>query len=149
MASTAIKSQGTSVFISDGKATPAWKEIGNVKQISGMEGGTSNDIEVTNLQSTAKEYRSGLKDSGELSLTLDWNDSDVGQAELKASLDGSLLRKFYIKIKIDDTPTYKYASFQGTVKSLPKEGGVDGVWTSNASIRVSGDYTYGTSSPTA
>lgn len=148
MASTAIQTQGTQFYISNGESTPAWVKIGNVKSVSGIDGGTSNDIDITNLDSTAKEYAQGLKDSGELSLTMDWNGEDAGQIECQQSFDGSLIRKFYIKIPLGGTD-YSYASFNGTVKGFSKDGGVDAVWTSSVSIRISGSITWGTVVPTA
>lgn len=132
MASTATKSQGTQLYISNGTN---WLQVKNIKNVDGLDGGTSTDIDVTNLDSTAKEYVQGLVDSGELSLGLDWDWTDAGQLECEDSRLNSELKKFYVKV---NASTPQYVSFSGTVKSFPKNSAVDSVWNSTMSIRVSG-----------
>lgn len=89
-----IRTQGTEVFMLDSAASPpALVKIGN---LSGMGdfGPQSDDIEVTNLDSTAKEYLVGLPDNGEatLSINID-NQSDAHR--LLSGLAGTDQRRYF------------------------------------------------------
>ena len=66
MSSTAIIAQGITIAR---MGTTAFETIPNVVSFQGP-GGQAQVIDVTNLSSTAKEKRMGLRDEGSLSLTL-------------------------------------------------------------------------------
>lgn len=57
--------------------------IGNVADL-GEFGGQSDDIDVTNLDSTAKEFLTGLPDNGEVTLQLNLNPADAIHQDLMA-----------------------------------------------------------------
>ena len=68
--SNEMKTQGTELYVLDDTiAAPAALKIGNITNI-GELGGTTDDIEVTNLDDVAKQFIQGLPDNGELSLEL-------------------------------------------------------------------------------
>lgn len=136
--STAIKSQGTTIGISTNLTTPVYSTIGNVKSISGLGSGESNDIDITHLSSSAKEFAVGLKDEGSITLALDYDPEDVGQDAVQSAVDGSTMCKF----KITLPATIGAFTFNGTPKSFSKEIAVDGVVSSSISIRVSGAVTF-------
>ena len=55
---------------------PADIHQGRQRQDFTPDGGTANIIDVSNLDSTAKEKRQGLQDMGNYSLTFDTDDTD-------------------------------------------------------------------------
>lgn len=70
MSSNALESQGMTIARGDG-ATPTevFTTIPEVKSISGPDG-SANEIDVTDLSSSAKEFRMGLQDEGNITLDM-------------------------------------------------------------------------------
>jgi len=113
--------------------------IGNVKSISDMESGSASEIDVTNLASTAKEFRLGLVDNGSISLAMDHANADAGQVVLQARrLDGAAVNMKVI-LPSGTTPT---ASFSALVKKFSKSAAVDGVVGASCDIRINGAVTW-------
>ncbi len=82
--SIAVPPQGTYFEIEDLEATPVFHKCGGVKQIQRSEAAPPVNDEST-LESTFKEKGIGLPDAGQAVLTLQYNRTDVGQAELQAA----------------------------------------------------------------
>jgi hypothetical protein len=118
-------------------ATPVtWTNINNLKTFTGFDGEAS-EIDVTNLSSTAKEYRLGLVDNGKFSIEVDYDGADNGQIACKAAQVSGALKNF--KLTLPDTHTYSFAAF---VKKVPLSGGVDQVVKiSTIDLRISGAVT--------
>lgn len=133
MASTAISAQGTVISISKDGTT--YVPISNVKTFSGFDG-SSAEIDVTNLDSVAKEFRLGLRDNGQFSLELDRDFADPGQTALNAAQTASDEQQFKIKFSNE-----KMATFKGYVKKFSLSGGVDQVVKASCDIRISGAVT--------
>jgi Lambda phage tail tube protein, TTP len=85
MPSEALVTQGTDIqFTPSGGGAAAL-----ITDATGWSGPTftRNEIDVTNLQSTGKEYRLGLQDPGNMSVDVNWNIwDDPGQAAAWAQL---------------------------------------------------------------
>jgi len=140
MASTAIKSQGTIVSCSttyDAAAT-GYTAISNIQSANGIGSGSASDIDVTDLNSTAKEFLQGIKDEGEISLALKYDYSDAGQTIVQTAVDGSNLIYWDVEIPIAGKSTGLRLSFAGTPKTFSKDLGVDAVVDSSITIKVSG-----------
>jgi len=58
------------------------EEIGEVNDFSGPGGGAAV-IDITHLQSTAKQKLIGLRDEGQLTMSVNYNATDAGQVGLK------------------------------------------------------------------
>ena len=131
MASTAITAQGTTFSIG---ATPT--PIKNIKSFSGFDGAAA-EIDVTNLDSVAKEFRLGLKDNGSFSIEIDRDIADPGQIALLAAQGTGAATPFVLKFADGNS-----AEFTGFVKKFSLSGGVDAVVKGSADIRISGDITW-------
>ena len=137
MASTAFSAQGTvvSISIDDGKT---YTPVKNIKTFSGFDGSAA-EIDVSNLDSLAKEFRLGLKDSGNFSLELDRDFADAGQSNLITAQTSAAEVKFKIAFQ---NATKIIASFNGFVKKFGMNGGVDNVVKSSVDIRINGAVTF-------
>lgn len=129
--STAVSAQGSTLSIGE---TPT--PIGNLISFSGMDG-SSAEIDVTNLVSTSKEYRLGLRDNGSFSIELDRDLADAGQVALLAAQASSKATPFALALSDGNT-----ATFTGFVKKFSMSGGVDQVIKGSCDIRISGDITW-------
>ena len=135
MASTAISAQGTVVSISPDGTT--WTPVKNIKTFSGFDGSAA-EIDVTNLDSLAKEFRLGLKDSGNFTLEIDRDFADPGQIALIAAQVAASEQHF--KVAFANTAK-NTAIFKGFVKKFGMNGGVDNVVKSSVDIRINGAVT--------
>ena len=120
MPSTAISAQGSKFFIdtaAEGAAQPTWTQVKNLKSFSGFDG-SATEIDVTDLDSTAKEKRLGLMDNGSFSIDVNVNIADPGQAALKAAQKASSLESFKLQY-----PDGSADTFDASVKSFPIAGG--------------------------
>jgi len=123
-------------YTSGGTAAPvAYTQIKNLKSFNGFDGAAS-EIDVTNLDSTAKEFSLGLQDFGKLSININPDFDDAGQNAMRAAkADGT---KKWFKLTL---PNGRVASFQALVKSAPWQGGVDQVIEGTVELRISGNVT--------
>ena len=101
---------------------------------------TSPDIEVTDLDSTTKEYLPGLPDTGNVTMSVYCVDSDAGLAAMETAFDARAISTFKITYPSGATPI---RTFAGYVKSFPKVGDAckDGVVTGSVEIKRSGSVT--------
>jgi hypothetical protein len=117
-------------------ATPvAWTTIKNVKTFTGFDGEAS-EIDVSNLASTAKEYRLGLVDPGKFSIEVDQDDTDAGQIAIRASQVAGSLKNY--KLTLPNSKTFTYSAF---CKKFATSGGVDQVVKGSIDFRISGPIT--------
>ncbi|MDM8356671.1 phage tail tube protein [Pandoraea communis] len=121
-----------------GTATPVtWTPIGNLTSFKGFDG-QANEIDKTNLTSTAKEFMLGLQDFGHFTFDVDKDFTDPGQLACDAAKRAGTLKQFKLTL-----PNSKTATFSGYVKNSPLDGGVDQILkTTGVSIRITGDVVY-------
>lgn len=134
MASTAISAQGCILEIdSDTVGTPD-TEIANLSGFSGLDGEAS-EIDVTNLKSTAKEYKLGLKDFGNFSIEYHVDYDDAGQTILRDAGISGVTKKLKLTL-----PNGKSLTFSALVKNADSiSGGVDATINGGASFRITGN----------
>ena len=136
MASTAITAQGSTLEIDDVTPGTADQAIGNVISFSGFDGEAS-ELDITNLDSTAKEKMAGLQDFGNFSFEFHPDYSDSGQDALRAAQASGALKTF--QLTLSDATTI---DFTGVVKNAQSiTGGVDAPLAGSAAISVSGSIT--------
>lgn len=78
----AIESQGVIFAVSIGSSPTSFANVGNVVNITGP-GGSASVIDVTNLDSTAKEKLMGLPDEGQITLELNYDPDNTQHANLR------------------------------------------------------------------
>lgn len=139
MANGAIHSRKARLEIKDGAD---WVIINGLKNLSGLGGGSASVIDVTDLQSDAKEKLIGLPDEGQASLSLNYIPTDAGQILLEEARLNGELQDF--RAVIANTISY---SFSGAVLTFEKSFGVDAVVDASATVEISGLVTKGTVTP--
>lgn len=136
----AYNAQGTKFFWSTSTAYSTAQAVGEVTDFSGP-GGQAADVDITTLNSTAKEFFIGLRDEGEITMSLNFNATDAGQAALIADRANRTKRK--AAIKFTDTATH-VAVFDAYCKGFSISGAVDDKVSAQAVLRISGAVTYST-----
>lgn len=132
-----IDTTGKTITIGTATATPAaWTQVNEIKGIK-PSGASASKIDVTDLNSTAKEYRTGLIDNGTFSVDVNILESDAGQAACLAAFTASTVNSYKVV-----TPG-KTRTFNATCLKFPTipDASVDGVQTGTAEWQISGAVT--------
>lgn len=133
-----VDTTGKTITAGSGTATPVtYTEIKEVKSFD-PSGQQVNELEVTHLQSTAKEFVAGLPDSGEFGMELNWVQADPGQAALVAGYLARTTESF--KVTAPDNTTFTFSAIVKSMPIIPKAA-VDAPMTITASMRITGDIT--------
>lgn len=133
-----INSTNFSTYTSAGTATGVEAKVDNWISWNGMDGQAS-DIDVTDLDSLAKEWRSGLVDNGQITLNTQVSDTSEGQQALRASQKAAgPSSRMLITFKNGKTRT-----FQMYCKQAPESGGVDQIIAGSFTCKISGEVTRG------
>jgi hypothetical protein len=125
-------------FGGTGTVTPTQSRAINVTGWQGFDG-QSAEIDVSDLDSAAKEYIGGLQDFGAVTFNVQVSDTDDGQNALRASkAAGGVVTPFKLTFR-----NAKYRSWSGYCRQFSENGSVDNVITGVAAIRIAGVVTRG------
>ncbi|API58862.1 hypothetical protein BSL82_05675 [Tardibacter chloracetimidivorans] len=140
----ALLSKGTLLKLGDGSTpTEVFTAIPGVQNIT-VPAVVLDDHEVTDLDSTAKEYIAGLGDAGEFSFQLVLKKAAAGngyhaqQAALESYVGDGELHNFQVVLPAPFSTTYEFAAF---VKSFTPSSATNAAITATVTLRVSGDVT--------
>jgi len=90
-----FRGTGTNFQRGDGASPEVFTTVGDVINVTGP-GITKDEIEVTALDSSAKEFIGALDDPGEVSLELNWNPQDAEHVNLRTDAEGNTARNYRI-----------------------------------------------------
>ena len=129
-----ITSQGTTIAIGDAASPELYTNT--IPQVTSMSGpdGSSSEIDVTNLSSTAKEFLLGLKDEGSISLDIVWDERDTTHAQLRTLFGSGASSNFRITDAGSPQKNYDFPAF---VQGLSMSTGVDEVQRASVNLRIS------------
>jgi hypothetical protein len=109
-------------------------KVGDVKKIGSIPLENS-EVDVTDLDSEAKEFIAGIKDYGTMSIEMNYVPSNVGQAAMEADAITGVVRA----VEINLYHLNKTIAFNAYVKSFKfGEASSDGVVSATAELRISG-----------
>jgi hypothetical protein len=135
MAITFLPAQGTTLTIADSGGSPV--AIGEITGYTGFDGEAPDIDETTFADTEFMTFRQGLQDGGSVNVDVFRDPNDVGQAECKSAADLGATREFVLTIT-----DYGTITFNGYVKALPINGGVDQSITGTIPIKITGDPVY-------
>jgi len=132
-----VDTTGKTITPGAGTATPAtWAKVGNCKTFTGFDG-KSDEIEVTDLDSQAKEFIVGLPDFGSFQVGLNWKNNDAGQAKMFALYEAQQVGNFKLVL-----PNGRTATFQAYVIEFPISGGTNQTVQTTVTLRITGLVTW-------
>jgi len=134
MSTNAILSQGTLFAVAAAGSPPAFSNIPEIKTIGGPDG-SAPTIDVTDLDSTAREYVLGLKDEGSFSLGINYIPTNAVHTTLRNAWSARSLMQF--QVTFADTATTVW-EFNGYVTGFSQNAAVDEVVTATVGIKITG-----------
>lgn len=134
MSTNAILAQGTKFAVSPNASPPTFQDIPEIKTIGGPDG-SAPTIDVTDLDSTAREYVLGLKDEGSFSLGIQYIPANSVHASLRTAWGARTQLRF--RVTFTDTGTTVW-EFNGFVTGFSQTMGVDTVVEATVGIKITG-----------
>lgn len=152
----AVKTQGTQLYIADpfGSSGCELLTVECATAISGLSN-PREQIEVTCLESDARQYEGGLSTPGQVSVSINFdpaNESHRRLAELWRENLGNVRFAIGMGGPVDVAPTLDsscdfvyptnrhFIEFEGYIADVPLEFALNSVVTSTVSIQISGSY---------
>lgn len=134
MSTSAVLTQGTKFAVSADGSPPSFSNIPEIKTIGGPDG-SAPTIDVTDLDSTAREYVLGLKDEGSFSLTINYIPANTVHAQLRTAWANRTLMQFRVTFADSGTTVWE---FDGYVTGFSQNAGVDTVLEATVGIKITG-----------
>ena len=130
---------GTILSIGTTGATPTFTPVGEVKTFS-QSGRQVSTEDVTNMQSSAKEFIPPLVDSGTWDIRGNRIGADAGPIAMEAAVSGLTLVPFKIQLPktSNQTTTGDTFAFNALIQELDYSISVDKAVTFTAKLKVSG-----------
>jgi hypothetical protein len=130
---------GTTISRINDASPQAYVVIPQVTDV-GTVGSDRGLIDVTNLSSTAREYKKAIKDGQELTLTINYDPDDAQHAALRTDNDAETARSY--RVTFSDSPA-QTVTFNGLVTNWSVGNIViDNVLTLSVTIKPTGDLTF-------
>jgi predicted secreted protein len=140
MPSQVVLVQGLSIEISETEVDvlspsplPLFATLDCIGREIQYQGGTATEIDVTTFCSTAKEFRLGLEDSGTMTVTGHWVQTNPAHAVIRAAASDKQTR--LIQVTFEDGSVFKCLAF---VSQRSFSAAVDGVVTATFNFRLTG-----------
>jgi predicted secreted protein len=133
MSVNAVEAQGTKIRVSADGSPPSFSDIPEVRTIGGPDG-SAPTIDVTDLDSTAREYILGLKDEGQIQLGFMYRPANSVHQTLRNAFSNRTLMQFQIDFT-DDATRWE---FDGYVTGFPISAAVDTVVEGTITIKITG-----------
>lgn len=127
--------------------TPAGEfvRVGGVAAINNIRSGTAAEIDVSDLQSTAKEFVTGLADNGSMDISGFYDPNDEGQRTLETLRETGAVNNFRVGVRntisVGSPTGFTTLSFSGFVQTFPISMGVDAAVSFTTTIRITGAIT--------
>jgi Lambda phage tail tube protein, TTP len=138
MASQAIPAAGTKLYRGDTLAASPSVPSGftsNIPELKDFTGPSqqNNEIDVTSLDSTAREFRPALKDNGSFSCNFNLVPNHPEHIGIQADGDAQTVR--WWRLQLSEGSLYEFA---GYVQTVSASGATDGVVGGTFAVRISG-----------
>jgi hypothetical protein len=137
MSNQALDTQGTKLYIED-LGSPNNRALVLERIKIGGPNETRPRRDVTDLDSTRREYKGGLRDSGEMSMEIFYIPSDASHIRLRAAFNATASRSKQWELQFVDGTKWR---FQGEVTGWSQNFDVDSDVKATLTIVPSGDIT--------
>jgi len=129
--------RAVSTWSSGGTATPVtWTQIKEVKSFSGFDG-KATELDTTNLDSTAKEFKLGLQDFGSFKMDTNVVHGDPGQLACVAAKAAATIKQF--KLLLADSSV---GTFYALVTDMPEQGSANSLYSGSIGLKITGSVTW-------
>lgn len=133
-----FRGAGTNFQRGNGASPEVFTTVGDVVSIGGPNI-TKEEIEVTALDSTAKEFIGALDDPGELTMELNWNPQDAQHVNLRSDAEGTTVRNY--RIVFNDVSSTQ-VDFAGEVMEFSINTEPNDAVKASVRVKITGSLTW-------
>ena len=135
----AFKGAGATLAVGDGASPESFTTIAEVIEVTGPDQ-QNEEIETTNLGSTAKEFIAGLKDNGTCQFQAHFAPSNTQHQQLFSDAADATARNYRLTWSDGNSPS-PYVQFTAFVQSLSNETPPNDSVKLNGTLRITGALT--------
>lgn len=130
-----VDSSAYEAYVSGGTFTPL--TFGNFCELTGIDqqDGTTDEIEVTTICSTSKEFEQGLSDAGTVTLNYNYAPNEDVQSVFRAAKKSGV----EVALRVVLPKSGGTILLIGTVQQSSFNGAVGAVWTGSTSLKLTND----------
>lgn len=136
---TVYVADGTTIARGDGASPEVFTTVPQVTSI-GTVGQDRGLIDVTNLSSTAREYKKAIKDGQEIQIVAQYDPDDTVHAGMRADNDAETARNYRVTFSDSPAQTVTFAALVTNWQVTNIE--IDQVLTLNVTLKPTGDLTF-------
>lgn len=137
-----IKTQGTKLKVESSTSPGEYLDVPGIASIDGLGSGEADDIDVTDFDSTGKEFLVGLKDEGTLTCQLNYDPDNAVHTLLETLQNSQTKTNFKIQLPAGTNDTF---SFEASVKQFNKSLQANDAVRATLQLRISGSVSKGAS----
>ena len=134
MSDIALESQGITLEIGSTGSPADYATITEIRSISGPDG-QAGWMDTTDLASTAKEGRPGLRDEGQIRLRMFWVPDAASHLTLRSAFTARTKKQF--RLTFNDTAPVTIWEFDAYVTGLQIAADVDAPITADVTLKIS------------
>ena len=135
---TKVDTQLSQVKRGDGASPEVFTLVGQITDLSGPDGSAA-EIDISTLDSTAKEFAMGLMDEGSFSFEMVFDPANAQHVGVRDDRTNKTLRNWQVVLPDGSSTTIAFAAYI-TGFSLAAPG--DEVWRASVTLRISGALTW-------
>jgi len=136
---TVYVADGTTIARGDGASPEVFTTIPQVTSI-GTVGQDRGLIDITNLSSTAREYKKAIKDGLEIQIVAQYDPDDTVHSGLRTDNDAEVSRNYRVTFSDSPAQTVTFAALVTNWSVTNIE--IDQVLTLNVTLKPTGDLTF-------
>jgi len=134
---SAVLGLGTTLGVGSGASPQVYTTIAEVLSITGPNL-TAEDIDVTNLDSTSKEYISGVSDGGTIDFECNWISSDQ-QEQVRDDVEAGTTRYYEVAFATSPNTT---ATFQARSTSFAMNADPNSQIRASITLKITGSVVW-------
>jgi hypothetical protein len=134
---SAVLGLGTTLGVGSGASPQVYTTIAEVLSITGPNL-TAEDVDVTNLDSTAKEYISGVPDGGSVDFECNWT-SSTQQQQVRDDVEAGTTR--YYEVAFSTSPN-TVATFQARATSFAMSTDPNSQLRASVTLKITGSVSW-------
>jgi hypothetical protein len=132
MTSLAVTTQGTKLYVSPTGSPPVYAQIPDVTNIPSFGSSERPQIDTSNMDSTSREFRFGLADTGSVEFEINFVPDNTVHATIEAAAEANTQKQ--LKVELSDGTTYEG---NGYFVSFAKSAEIDNVYKASCSFKWS------------
>lgn len=133
MSDIALEAQGTTLDVGDTGSPPSFVNIPEIRSIGGPDG-QANLIDTTDLNSAAKEFRPGLKDEGQMRLSMFYVPDSATHVTLRNAYSARTKKAF--RLTFTDTAPATVWEFDAYVTGFATRLEVDNALMADVTLKI-------------